>query len=180
MSERYKQDLDEEGIYYLTGTINMSSVAEPIRWVLRENFNRNHKKLTLIINSNGGELSAAFALIDVMRGSSIPIHTIGLGRIASSGLLIFASGEKGHRVVTPNTSILSHQWSGGSYGKEHDLVARFKEHDMVTDRMLKHYAKCTGLEPKKIRKRLLPPTDVWLTPKEARKLNLCDKIKDIG
>jgi ATP-dependent protease ClpP protease subunit len=38
-------------------------------------------------------MSAAFALIDVIRGSAIPVHTIGLGVIASAGLLTFISGK---------------------------------------------------------------------------------------
>jgi hypothetical protein len=32
----------------------------------------------------------------------------------------------------------------------------------------------------KIRKELMPPEDRWVTPKEALKLNLADKIKKLG
>ena len=132
-----------------------------------------------IICSPGGDLSAAFALIDVMRGSSIPIKTTGLGMIASAGLLIFMSGEKGKRLLTPNTSILSHQFSWGSFGKEHELFAAVKEFDLTTKRMIKHYKKCTGLSDKDIRQYLLPPQDVWLSAPEALKLGICDNVKEM-
>ena len=87
------------------------------------------------------------------------------------------SGEKGSRFLTPNTSILSHQFSWGSWGKEHELFAATKAFDIVTEQMINHYKKCTGLTVKKIREVLLPPEDRWLTAKEALKLNICDGIK---
>jgi ATP-dependent Clp protease protease subunit len=135
--------------------------------------------LNLIITSPGGDLNAAFALIDVMRGSAIPVRTIGLGQIASAGLMIFIAGEKGQRILTPNTSILSHQYSWGAIGKEHELFAQIKEFDLTTKKVIDHYKRCTGLADKKIREVLLPPQDVWLSPPEAKKLGLCDDVKDL-
>ena len=113
-----------------------------------------------------------------MKGSKIPIRTIGMGMIASCGLLMFISGTKGRRILTPNTSILSHQYSWGSYGKEHELFARVKEFDLTTQRLMNHYKKCTGLKEKEIRNKLMPAHDVWLDAKEAKKLGLCDKIRE--
>jgi ATP-dependent Clp protease protease subunit len=114
-----------------------------------------------------------------MRGSKIPVHTVGLGCIASAGLLTFISGAKGNRTITPNTSILSHQWSWGQVGKEHELIATMREFELTTVRMINHYKKCTGLSDKIVRERLLPPQDVWLSPQEALKYKLCDAVKDI-
>jgi ATP-dependent Clp protease protease subunit len=111
-----------------------------------------------------------------MKGSAIPVKTVGLGMIASCGLLTFMSGTKGRRVITPNTSILSHQYSWGSVGKEHELFARVKEFELSTARMMAHYKKCTGLSEKKIREILLPAEDVWLSAKEAVKYGIADKI----
>ena len=99
--------------------------------------------------------------------------------IASAGLLIFISGTKGKRLLTPNTSILSHQFTWGSFGKEHELFAAVKEFDLTTKRMIKHYKKCTGLTDKDIRKYLLPPQDVWLSAAEALKLGICDDVKEM-
>ena len=158
--------------------VTQESIKPLINWIIAENFNKEKKKkqLTLGICSPGGDLNACFALVDVMKGSKIPIRTIGMGMIASCGLVMFISGEKGRRILTPNTSILSHQYSWGAYGKEHELFAQVKEYDLTTQRMIAHYKKCTGLSEKDIRKYLLPPHDVWLSAKEAKKLGLCDSI----
>ena len=167
------------GHHVFMSDVTQETIKPLIDWIISENFNRDKKKkeLTLGICSPGGDLNACFALIDVMKGSKIPIRTIGMGMIASCGLLMFISGEKGRRVLTPNTSILSHQYSWGSFGKEHELFAVVKEYDLTTERMVNHYKKCTGLSEKDIRKYLLPPQDVWLSAKEAKKLGLCDSIK---
>jgi ATP-dependent Clp protease protease subunit len=160
--------------------ITVSNTKAAVEWVLETNFSENPPDMmNLIITSPGGDLNAAFALIDVMRGSSVPVRTIGLGQIASAGLLIFISGKKGQRILTPNTSILSHQYTWGSYGKEHELMAQVKEFDLTTTRVINHYKKCTGLKEDVIRKLLLPPQDVWLSAEEALELKLCDTVKDL-
>ena len=166
------------GHHVFMAEVTQETMKPLIDWIISENYNKEKKKkeLTLGICSPGGDLNACFALVDVMKGSKIPIRTIGMGMIASCGLLMFISGEKGRRVLTPNTSILSHQFSWGSFGKEHELFAAVKEFDLTTRRMIDHYKKCTGLSEEDIRKYLLPPQDVWLSAKEAKKLGLCDSI----
>jgi ATP-dependent Clp protease protease subunit len=172
----------DAGIYYLCDEFNTNVAKDVVSWIIEANLNKSKKfdHLTLMVTSYGGDLSAAFSIIDVMRGSKIPVHTVGLGCIASAGLLTFISGAKGKRVITPNTSILSHQWSWGQVGKEHELIATMREFELTTIRMINHYKKCTGLSDKVIRERLLPPQDVWLSPQEALKYKLCDAVKDIA
>ena len=97
--------------------------------------------------------------------------------IASCGLLMFMSGIKGGRTLTPNTAILSHQYSWGTMGKEHELFARVKEMELTTRRLLDHYKKCTGLTEEAVREHLMPPHDVWLSAKEAKKFGICDNVK---
>ena len=176
-----KVELLMNGMYMFMGDVSMETMSPVIDWILAENMKKTNKakELTLGICSRGGDLNACFALVDVMRASAIPVRTIGLGMIASCGLLLFISGKKGRRTLTPNTAILSHQYSWGSQGKEHELFARVKELELTTERMIEHYKKCTGLTEKKIREFLLPPQDVWLSAKEAKELKLCDKVENI-
>ena len=131
-----------------------------------------------MICSEGGELQAAFALIDVMNASGIPIKTVGLGQIASSGLLIFMNGSQGRRVLTPNTSILSHQFSWYNEGKSAELFATMKEFTLTQERMVEHYRRCTGADDETIKTKLLPQQDIWLSAQEALELKLCDSISN--
>ena len=172
--------VEECGIFLLMDEITDSTCKDVISFIISKNLVKPYPKyLQLVINSGGGDLQAAFALIDTMKGSAIPIRTVGLGCVASAAVLIFISGVKGHRVLTPNTSILSHQFSWGTYGKEHELFATVREYELTTKRMIRHYRKCTGLSEKKIREFLLPAQDVWLGATEAKKLGLCDSVKTV-
>ena len=154
------------------------SSADAIEFIIARNLMRKDrpKFIKMIINSPGGEVPSAFALIDTMKGSRIPVYTYGLGEIASCGLLTFIAGERGHRYITRNTAILSHQYSWGSYGKDHELMARVKEFNNTHERIVEHYKRCTGLDEKDIKKYLLPAEDVWLTAKEAVKYGVADEI----
>jgi len=149
-----------------------------VEWILHENHVRKkkYKELLLMICSDGGNLEQAFALIDVMRSSKVAIKTVGLGSISSAGLMIFLAGTRGRRVLTPNTSILSHQFAWGSQGKVHELFATVKEFQLVEQRMIEHYRSTTGLDDNTIKQVLLPPQDMYLSADEALSYGICDEV----
>lgn len=172
--------LDEHHYYMFNTDFNAGSTGDAISFIIVRNLipKNKPKQIKMIINSPGGEVPSAFALIDTMKGSKIPIYTYGLGEIASCGLLTFMAGEKGHRYITRNTAILSHQFSWGTIGKEHELMASVKEFNNTSQRIIEHYKRCTGQTEATIKKYLLPAEDVWLTPKEAIKYGIADHIVD--
>ena len=173
--------LQDAGMYVFMGEVAEDTIKPIIEWILVENHvvKKKKKELLLMICSDGGSMENAFALIDVMKSSSIPVKTVGLGSIASSGLLIFLAGTKGRRVLTPNTSILSHQYSWGSDGKHHELWAVTKEFGLAHERMVRHYQESTGLDEETIKTKLLPANDVYLSAEEALALGICDYISDL-
>lgn len=174
------QALQDNGIYVFMGEVISETIKPVIEWILHENFvvKTKKKELLLMICSEGGELQCAFALIDVMNSSHIPIKTVGLGQIASCGLLIFMNGTPGRRVLTPNTSILSHQFSWVTEGKSHELFATVREFELTQRRMFEHYRRCTGQSDRIIKTHLLPAQDKWLSAEEALKLKICDSISE--
>ena len=178
----HSQDLANAGMYVFMGEVNNESIRPIIEWILHENFvaKKKRKELLLMICSEGGDMSAAFALIDVMKSSNIFIKTVGLGQIASAGLLIFLAGSPGRRTLTPNTSIMSHQYAWGSDGKHHELLATIREFELTQKRMVQHYITCTGLSEEEIKQHLLPPHDVYLSAEDALRLGICDHISQLS
>jgi len=173
-------DREQSAYYLFMDDVTQDSCRACIEWILECNFaEEKPKQLTLLICSQGGDLLSCFALIDVMRGSSIPIATVGIGGVASAGTFLLMSGSKGKRILTPNTSVMSHQFSGGSLGKEHELFAIVKEFNLASERIVSHFKKCTGLSEKIIRDELLPPHDIYLTAQEAIDYGIVDQIKDL-
>lgn len=172
-------DLRSNGIFLFASDVDEEVCADAIEFILECNLDDNppYDHLTLIINSHGGSVVDGFALLDVMAGSRLPVWTVGVGMLASMGLMLFMGGQKGNRTLTPNTMILSHQWSSVNWGKEHELIASKKKNDLVSQMIMRHYRKCTKLKDKDIRKLLLPESDVWLSASEAKEYGICDVVK---
>ena len=103
-----QDSLYKEGILFITGDINEETTQEAMEWIQYQNLtkSKSKKKLTLYINSSGGNLYDAFALIDIMRASKLPIDTVGIGAVMSAAFLIFVCRRK--RFISPNTSIMCH------------------------------------------------------------------------
>lgn len=170
--------LRNKGIIVLNGEIEeikIKQVAEDIIF-LNECDKAEFKHLQLILNSTGGNIWEGFMLIDIIKHSKIPIHTLGLGVCASMGILLLCSGTKGYRFVTHNTDLLSHQYNWQTAGKYHELIADRKQVTRLHEKLINHYLVNTKLNRKQIKKHLLPASDVWLIPQEAKEYGLIDKI----
>lgn len=167
------------GVLHLVGDVDDESVLPVIQGIMEYNLMHPDDKpehITLFINSPGGLASSAYHLIDMMKTSLIPVYTIGVGEVASAGVMILMSGAKGNRMVTENTAIMSHQYSRGFGGKEHEIVAVAKEVSLDSGRMMQHYKKCTKKTEAYIRKHLLQQSDCYLTPEEAVNHGICDEV----
>jgi len=182
-----KKEVDRN-VYLMMSDINQQSCADAIQWILSHNFatedenGEEYKRpecLTLIISSQGGDLYDANALISVMRGSAIPVSTIGIGMIASAGLLIFMAGHRGLRILDENCFCMSHSFSSGIAGTKHDLFGAQKHFAQIQKTMVRMYKKFTDLEESVIEQKLLPPTDVWLEPTEMVELGMADHVQNM-
>lgn len=175
--DRIDGTLFENNIHFLTGELEQENVDNAIKWIVSENLDtKNQKTLTLYINSTGGDLYNAFALIDVMRNSHRPICTIAIGSAMSAAFLILAAGTKGQRYVARNTGLMCHQYSDEAAGKHHDLKAHMREGNLCHDRMLQILRESTSLPATKIKSKLLTATDNFLTAEEILQLGIVDHI----
>jgi ATP-dependent Clp protease protease subunit len=175
--DRISVKLLENSVFFLTGEISEENVSDCIRWITYENLSGTEDKLlTIYINSYGGDLYQAFALIDMMRNSRYPIRTIGIGAVMSAAFLIFASGSRGERIIARNTGLMCHQYSEEVEGKHHDLKASLREGENSNRKMLEILVNTTGLTTARVRSKLLKATDVFLTAQEAVDLNVADHI----
>ena len=179
MNNNYDIDpLWESGNFIFMRGVDDVSCLEAIRFIQYHNLNgSNLDHLTLVINSPGGSVSAAFALIDTMLTSKIPVNTLATGMIASCGVLLTMSGKK--RQISETCQVMSHQYAWGKSGKHADLVANRKAEDMSHELLLNHYHKCTKKSRKFIEKNLMPHHDVWLTAEEAKKMGIVDEVLSV-
>lgn len=129
----------------------------------------------LHINSYGGSIFAAFAAIDCINASKVPIYTIIEGAVASAGTLISVFGKK--RYIRPSAYMLIHQLSSGFWGKMSEIE---DEHTNLTElmrRILAIYKDNTKI-PKKELQDLLRH-DLWLNSDKALKYGLVDELYEL-
>lgn len=173
-------ELPENHIIFVAGEINMDIAVGVCQQLLEVDIAAKQEgikiPITLIINSVGGDLMAAWQICDIMDFIDCPVYTTGVGQVASAALIILMNGEIGHRVVSDRTSIMSHRYSWGTTGKHNDLISIQDEFRNTHNRMIKHYIECTGLNQKQIEEKLLCEHDVWLTSQQAKALKIVDKV----
>lgn len=174
--DRIDNLLLDSHMFFLHGDIEEENIDRCIKWIEYENIDKKDKLLTLYVNTTGGDLYQALALIDIMRSSRHPIRTIGLGSIMSGGFLIFVCGAKGERYIAPNAGIMCHQLSDDITDKYHDIKSAVKEVENCNARMIKILRDATGLTALKIQSKLLPASDVYLTARELIQLKAADYI----
>lgn len=175
--DRIDTTLLESSIYFLTGEITEDNINQCIKWIVFENLDKvRQKTLTLYINSTGGDLYQAFALIDIMNTSNHIIRTVGIGSVMSAAFLIFAAGTQGERYIAVNTGIMCHQFSDSQEGKYHDIKAQAKENELCNVRMVEILKAATGMPAAKVKAKLLPASDVYMTAQELLDYSVADHI----
>ncbi len=164
-------------IHFLVGEIEEENIDRAIRWIVTENLKSEEKVLTLYINSEGGSLTNAFALIDIMRMSRLKIETIGVGAVMSAAFLIFVAGTKGMRYIGKNASIMSHQFSDEVTGKYHDIKASMIEQDHTNNRMIDVILNASDkLDYKTVKSKFLATSDIYFTAEQLVRYGVADRV----
>ena len=130
------------------------------------------KPLYLHINSYGGDLLACMAVIDAIKLSKVPVHTIVEGVAASAGTLMSVVGH--HRSMTQNSYMLIHQLSTGMHGKMEELEEEMVNNKVFMNRIKDLYENHTSMKRSEITSAL--KHDLWWDAETCLKKGLIDEI----
>lgn len=163
-------------ILYLTGEVSEMSISTLISEIILCVNQNKTEPITLVISTYGGSVDEMFALYDVMKFVPCPIYTVGLGKIMSAGVLLLTSGVKGSRLVGRHARIMVHPMLDELQGDVFQITNDLKE----TQRMQKSLEDAilaeTKMTPKQLEAIMKVGHDSYLTPEEAVKLGIADKI----
>lgn len=128
----------------------------------------------LHINSGGGYIVAGTAIMDTILRlkKDIDIHTYVEGRAASAATFISLVGTK--RLITPNSLMLIHQLSGGSWGKYNEMLDDHQNNELMMDMIKNFYAEYTKVSMDKIDEIL--SHDLYWDAKKCLEFGLVDEI----
>jgi len=132
------------------------------------------KDINLYINSPGGLVSSTLAIYDTIQYINPDVATICIGQAASGAAVILAAGAPGKRMALPNSRVMIHQPLGGAQGQVSDIEIHTREMIKIREKLNEILAHHTGKPVEKIRNDT--ERDYFMSPEEARKYGLIDKV----
>jgi ATP-dependent Clp protease protease subunit len=133
------------------------------------------KDIALYINSPGGSTSAGLAIYDTMRYIKPDVATYCVGMAASMAAVLMAAGQKGKRIVLPNSRILIHQpWVSGLRGQQTDIEIHARDLLQLRSRIDEILATHTGRPVEEIH--VDTERDKIFGAEEAVEYGLADKV----
>ena len=166
---------EDARIIYLAGEVSEASISNVIAHMLGL-ASINNKPIQLVISTYGGSVDEMFSLYDVMKFLNCPVHTIGLGKIMSAGVLLLSSGKKGCRLVGSNARLMAHPIAGAVFGKIFEMENEVAECRRMQNLMIDLLKKETKMTKADIDKIMNLNHDFYLTPEQAVKFGIADKI----
>tara|TARA_B100001964_G_scaffold141423_1_gene155912 strand:+ start:384 stop:989 length:606 start_codon:yes stop_codon:yes gene_type:complete len=126
----------------------------------------------LHIFSNGGDVFAAFAIIDIIKKSKIPVVSIIEGCAASAATLVSICCTK--RLIHQHAFMLVHEISSGFFGKMSECKDDIKNMKSLMKSLKKIYKEYTDIDFDKMDEIL--KHDIWWSAKKCLKYRLVDRI----
>ncbi len=132
------------------------------------------KDIALYINSPGGSVTSALAILDTMEFIKPDVSTFCMGQAASAAAVLMAAGTKGKRYALPHSRILLHQPTGGAEGQSVDIEIQAREIQRIRDLLDRILADKTGQEIQKVSTDT--DRDFIMTAAEAKDYGLIDTV----
>ncbi len=161
-------------VLYLSGEINEHVAQEINIEMIRMQREDPLQDITMIVDSYGGDLFAAFAIVDCMEILTCDIKTICLGKAMSAGQFIFSTGAKGKRFMSKHARLMLHNPVAGMEGSVPDIEVEIEELQKCRDLFIAHIAEKSGHDPKFIKE--LIQRNKYLDSHEAIELGFADAI----
>jgi ATP-dependent Clp protease protease subunit len=132
------------------------------------------KDIALYINSPGGSVTSALAILDTIDFIRPDVSTFCMGQAASAAAILLAAGTPGKRFALPHSRILIHQPSGGAEGQSVDIEIQAREIQRIRDLLDDILSSKTGQSKEKISADT--DRDFIMTADEAKEYGIIDAV----
>jgi ATP-dependent Clp endopeptidase proteolytic subunit ClpP len=133
-------------------------------------------KVTVHINSVGGDFYAGLAIYNRLRSMNISVTTINDGLAASAGSIIFMAGDKGQRKVHAGSNLMIHSVLCFFFGYYNvgDLKTSIKTMEAHNKAAIAAYCEATGLDQETVKAAM--SKDTYMTGQEAVDAGWADEV----
>jgi len=130
------------------------------------------------VSTFGGSAADMFAVYDAMRMAEekCEIHTYGMGKVMSAGVLLLAAGTKGQRRIGANCRVMLHSVLAGHHGSVHDLENEVQEVKFTQKLWSKALLKETNMSEAYLKRLMKKKVNVYFDAEKAVELGIADII----
>lgn len=156
----------------------MQKLREADSMLMHERFARNlpafhdETPIYLHVQSDGGDLFAAFGMTDQLRDIHSPITSIVEGVCASAATFITMACAR--RLILPNSFMLVHQFSSSFWGTHDKFKDEMALQEKLLNTMVGFYLKKSKMPESEVRNMLMH--DYWMDANEAVVNGFVDEI----
>lgn len=173
----YLRDLKQRKLFISTN-ICQETVDDAIRHIMQINREdmgvacEDRKPIILYVTSNGGDVDAGFALIDVILSSETPVYVINQGYQYSMGFLIGLAGHK--RFAMPHAKFLMHDGSQFIYNSGAKAQDQMEFNKRMEERIKQYVLSRTEITSEMYDSQMRK--EWYMFADEAKKLGVTDYI----
>ena len=183
--KEHLEQFHENSVFIETKTIVLvGEVDDDMFEMLAKNLHALDTKsgeITIKLMSEGGSVTVARGIYDLIRGCKNVVRIQCYGEVASSATIILQAADR--RIMAPNSKLMVHVGEEGApRSKPRDMDRLVQEHRVDEKWMEDIYLKkIKEKKPRYTRKNLkaMLEYDTYLNPKQALELGLCDEIGEI-
>ncbi len=141
--------------------------------------NTGQKVIPIIIDSYGGQVYSLMSMIACIKAAEIPVATIIEGKAMSCGAALFSFGADGMRYMDSDATIMIHEVSSATWGKNEEIQASAEETKRLNDKILKMMARNCGKDEDFFIKKIHDKghADWLIESDEALSFNLANQLR---
>ena len=182
MPQPKEPDLRTIGLFTDVAEEKVAELAHALLYLnelnLLENDEEKRRPVEFYISTYGGNADDMFALYDIMRQvkKETEIHTIGMGKVMSAGVLLLAAGTQGQRKIGKYCRVMIHSVVGGSHGSLPNLANEMEAIQQIQKDYSEALIAETNMTSKQLKELLERKVNVYLSAQEAVDLGIADII----
>lgn len=170
------QKLSNDRILFIANDITDEVAADIVATLLLKDSEEPGKKITLFINSMGGDIRNVLMIYDMMKMIESPIETVCIGAAMDEAVVLLTAGTPGMRFATKNSQIgvsqLVHDWITQANLTDAKKILTLAMND--NKRMMDILSRCTGKSLKQVTEDF--DRRVFMNASQATKYGLIDKV----
>tara|TARA_R110000824_G_scaffold273877_2_gene462516 strand:- start:173 stop:805 length:633 start_codon:yes stop_codon:yes gene_type:complete len=175
-------DKSDNRMMALFGEVDEEKASELVFGLLlmsQEEEGEEKKPIEFYLSTYGGSADDMFSVYDMItlvKSKGFEIHTYGLGKVMSAGVLLLAAGTPGRRKIGKHCRIMIHSCNAGNIGDIHNLKNEMEAISNLQDLYINALVDETSMTRRQLRKLLDRKVNVYLSAEEAIEYGIADEI----